>query len=495
MSELQRIRRSYSNTLLSDGLPVAEVIVLALFSLTTVLYEPAIAGLAFGVFSLLFAFAIAEGRTLHIAMLGGIYYLFRFNLIEVASPFRSLSDLIFVLSGVAVLVLLVRNKARLRFYDWIFFAWALYALALGQLRSIPLLPTIIQLRAMLAIYPLFILIRELGFGASAKRATLGLRFYELLAWWLFAQAFMEKASSKILFTTAFTRFTAISETNWPRVYGWAANPNSLGAVCVLLIALGVLLAAYGWRTQSLDRSLALYFSTLVLSVSRSALWGLAVFVAVIAIFKGIELLRGRDIWQLVRRPFTVGLATALIAVTLGMVTPLVMEALADGSAGFGIFGRFITDEDELDKSVNTGRLFSLRTAVELATTDASTLALGNGPATYGSAGSAFWLPPHYETYGVPEGFYADFFYGMMLVEMGLLGSVLYLGGLLAVFWSNRTMPRSWRLGIAALFALWCLFYNVTEIHMVFLLIMLLGGVPIPRPDLGQPDPQERPLAA
>lgn len=470
-----------AHRLFGGPLPTAEIVVLAAFAVASVAPSLLVAQLALAIFVILFVFAVAERRVVDIALLAGTYFVFRFNLIETAREFRYVSDLISAASIAAVVALLVTRRGRLRWYDGLFIVLGLYGLGLAFVRDVPLTPALVQVRALLGVYPLFMLVRELGFSGVGVRRVAALAFYEFFAWALFVQAFIEKATEKLLFTTAFVRETPISFTNWPRVYGWTANPNSLGALCVLLIALGILLAAWGFRGRWLTRGLSLYFGTLVLSVSRSAMWGLIAFLAIVLFQRTFEGAKRRDIWRVVRRPFAVGLAAALLAVSLSVVIPVVTQAVGWTGEGFSIFGRFVTGDDEVQSSIKGGRLFSLRTGLAIATRGIGDLAFGQGPATYGSAGSKFWTPPLYEQYDIPEGFYADMFGVMMLVEVGVVGLVLLVGGLVGLAWSNSAMPRSWRIGIGALLTIWSLFYNVPEITMLYFPILVFLGVRVDRP--------------
>lgn len=454
---------------------------MALFAVVSIWQIHVISAAVFALFVVVLVFAVLERRVVDIMLLAGVYFVFRFHLIESAPDFRYVADMITLVSGAAVLYLLASRRARLKWYDGLFVAWGVYALALALFRDVPLMPAIIQVRALLGVYPLFVLIRELGFEGAGARRVAGLAFYEFFAWALFVQAFIEKASGKVAFMTSFVRWTSISVTNWPRVYGWTANPNSLGALCVLLIALGVLLGAWGFNGRWLRTGLALYFATLVLSVSRSAMWGLLVFLGIVLAQRVFEGLARRDIVRLLARPFAIGLACAVLAIALSIAIPKINQALDSGNGGFGIFGRFVTGDEEVESSIKGGRLFSLRTGLEIATQGAGDLVLGQGPATYGSAGSNFWESPLYEPYDIPEGFYADMFGVMMLVEVGLLGLGLFIAGIVGVAWSNRSMPVAWRLGIGSLLALWSLFYNVPELTMLYFPILVLLGVPLPRP--------------
>jgi hypothetical protein len=481
LDELQRIRRAWAHRLFDGPLPLLEMAMVIAFAIASVSELYAVAALAFAVFVLVFIFAVAERRVIDIVLLAGVYYVFRFNLIEAVPPYRYLTDVISIVSALGVLTLLVTRKGRLRWYDGLFAAWGAYALVLALARDVPLTPAIVQIRAMLGVYPLFVLVREIGFEGTASRHRAALTFYGFFAWALFLQAFVEKVSGKLVLTTAFVKWTSISYTNWPRVYGWTANPNSLGALCVLLIALGILLAAWGHRGRWLNTGLALYFGTLVLSVSRSAMWGLIVFLAVVLFQHTFEGMGRREIVRFVVRPFAVGLAVAFLAILLSIAIPALSQSLDTRDDGFGVFGRFVTGGEEVDSSRRGGRIFSLTTGLAIATRGAGDMLFGQGPATYGSAGSNFWESPLYDAYGIPENFYADMFPVMMLVEVGIIGLLMYVAGLVGLARANSGMPLTWRLGIGALLALWCLFYNVPEITMLYFPILVFLGVPMSRP--------------
>lgn len=477
--------RTWTDRLFGRRWPIAEIAVLVAFMVASVVETPIVVALAFALFIELFIIAVVQRRSIDIALLAGLYYVFRFNLIAASPEFRYGTDLITVVGAGMVLLLLLGRSARLRWYDWVFIAFGVYSVGIGVIRDVPVTPLLVQLRALLGVYPVFVLVRELGFQRAGDRATAALAFYHLFAWALLAQAFIEKASGKLLFMTSFVRLGGISFTNWPRVYGWTANPNSLGALCVLLIGVGLLLAAWGFRGRWLSSGVTLYFATLMLSVSRSALWGLLVLLAIFLFRPAFEGTARRVIGVFAAKRFAIGAAIAVAAIILSVVVPLILPRLIPSmygaEEGFGIYGRFITGEDEVEGSMKGGRLFSLRTGLTIATRGVDDLLIGQGPATYGSAGSNFWESPLYKPFDIPEGFYADMFMVMMVVEVGLIGLGLFALGLVGLLRSNDGMPLAWRIGILSVLTLWCLFYNVPELAMLFFPILVLMGIPLGRP--------------
>lgn len=483
--EFARVWGVWTDRLFGHRWPVAEIAVLVAFMLASVAESPVVVALAFALFIELFVLAVIQRRSADIALLAGLYFVFRFNLIAASPEFRYGTDLITLVTAGMSLVLLARRSARLRWYDWIFVAFGVYSAAIGVIRDVPITPLLVQLRALLGVYPVFVLVREIGFESARDRIGAALTFYHLFAWSLLIQAFIEKASGKLLFMTAFVRLGGISFTNWPRVYGWTANPNSLGALCVLLIGVGLLLMAWGFKGRWLSMGITLYFATLMLSVSRSALWGLLVVLAIILFRPTFEGAARRAIGVFAAKRFAIGGAIAVAAIVASLIVPLVMpffvSSVEGADEGFSIYERFITGEEEVEGSMKGGRLFSLRTGLTIATRGVDDLLVGQGPATYGSAGSNFWESPLYETYDIPEGFYADMFMVMMVVEVGLVGLGLFVLGLVGLLRDNRGMPIAWRIAILAVLTLWCLFYNVPELAMLFFPILLLMGVPLGRP--------------
>jgi len=474
---LDEIRNRYSRWLFDGPLPAVEIAFLGVFSFLAIFHSLAFSALTFAVFALVIAFAVAERRVTDLALLSVTYYVFRFQLIESSLPFKYLSDVLFLLGAVGVIWLLLTHRARLRSYDYLFGAWAVFAFVVSQMRGVPIIPSVIQMRALLAVYPLMVFMREVGFDARPDRHAAAVRFGEFCAWWIFGQAVLEKVTGKLVLPTLFVSETCISRTNFPRVYGWISNPNSLGALCVLMIALVLLYQSRGGDPKISRRVIFALTATLALSVSRSAAIGLVVFFGLLFFAGGLPRLDVRSLRALLARPVAAGIALAVVVTLLGTVVPRMINAAFSGDTGLSMFERFITDDEEIEGSMIGGRLFSLRTGLDIATSDVPTFFIGSGLATFGSAGSNFWESPLYEPYGIPEGFYADLFYGMMLVEVGLVGLLLYVGGVVVMAFSSRGIPFAWRMGVLSLFLIWNIFYNVAEIHSVFsVMIISLGCI-------------------
>lgn len=444
-----------------------------------------VASAEFGIFVFmgylcLLALALAYRRATETVFLLAMYYLTRFQLALGFDTFRYVSDVIVVFALIALLVDIARGRARVRWWDWLAAGVLAWMVGVSLMRGIPLGPVAIQVRALFALYPVYVLLRERGFASDPSERAVPMLYYTVAVWWLALGAFWEKVFNKQLLPTLFVQETVISVTNWPRVYGWPANPNSLGAASALLIIAGIAFLAKGWPRERLGIPMALLAATLTLTVSRSAFWGLAVFVLALVIFKGLGGLPRRDALLFLGRWIAIGIAVALVAILLGRFVPSVVASMRPG-AGFDVFGRFITGEDELEQSQQGGRLFSLKTALSIVTDSPGDFVVGQGLATYGSSGSRFWESPLATRFDLPEKFYSDFQYGTLWVETGIIGLLGFLGLIACVAWGNRGAPLPVRLSLLAITYLWFLFYNVPEIQGVWFLVLLVMGTSITAP--------------
>jgi O-antigen ligase len=92
---------------------------------------------------------------------------------------------------------------------------------------------------------------------------------------------------------------------------------------------------------------------------------------------------------------------------------------------------------------------------------------GTGFGTYGSAASLISSPEIYKTYNIFKNFYADNQYICILVETGIVGTIIALSFLISLFILYR---KNYFVIIMFIIILWTgLFYNVFEIQIISLL--------------------------
>lgn len=425
--------------------------------------------------------ALVSGRTVEALVLLGAYYLVRFPLVATWPPSTYVGDWFSFLALALVAVGVIRGGMRARWFDWVALGLGVWLLGWAILGPphVPATPALVQLRAMFGLYPVYIYFRETGFP-DFPRLSGQVRVYTLVTVAAVAlTAAFEKISHKAVGAAASVRVDALSgglgPNNFPRVYGLTGNPNTLGAVCVLVAVLVLVLLA----RRALSRGEAwlaggALMMTILLTVSRSAALAWLTVLAAVLVFGGLGPRLPR--WSAVRTlgiSALIGLALAVpvTALSLAIPAPAVSRGTGDDLL---VFTRFFVGGEEVGRSVQEGRLYTMRTAARVVAADPGVAATGSGLGTFGGAGSQFWRPPLYDRFGISSGFNSDLMYGTLLIETGLPGMIV-LALIVVMLVRAGPGPRAVRWGLLAVFAIWGLFYNVFEMHAVFFLWTLAAG--------------------
>ncbi len=117
-------------------------------------------------------------------------------------------------------------------------------------------------------------------------------------------------------------------------------------------------------------------------------------------------------------------------------------------------------EEERTHSAADGRFYSLKTGLKIFREHP---VLGTGFGTYGSAASRNYDTYIDEQYDLPNSFYSDNEYIVVLVETGIVGTVLFALFLLSILWHYR---RDYAKICACVLIGWFgLFYNIFEVQI------------------------------
>lgn len=433
--------------------------------------------------------AIIGQRGLDFSILFLFYLIFRFNLIDSNILFRYGTDMIAAVIVLYLATLILRKKAKVKWFDLVVIFYGLFYLGWSLFNGVPILPTFIELRALFVLYPAYWFIRELDKEYTGK--TYSIVFLTKTMAWLFAiQAIIEKLTEKEILSTVWLKIRAdgLSVTNFPRVYGWTANPNSLGAVCVLSLILIVYLIFIGVNKKKLFMPSILFSVVLFLTISRSAWLGLVLVLGFMYFNKEISYSKRKEFLKFLIKSIVIGFAIGLVVVQVAKLEPkkLVKDVFQKkaGHKSTQAYSRLTSfvGEKEMESSASGGRLFYARKAIEISTDKVTNTLFGTGLATFGTSGSFFWNPPQYSKYGLPtkRKFYSDSFYLALLVEQGILGVFLFFIFTLAVLFYNRKKPWIIRGSVFLLFYFLSLFYNVIELQFLWFSILLLGGTTLLR---------------
>lgn len=422
--------------------------------------------------------AIYTRNSINLAFLLFAYFVLRFNLIEANGLFRYISDVV----ALFALFFLVREVALkrvfLRWFDYGFAVFAVIFLVISKLNGVPVLPALIQIRALFVIYPVYIYFREVGFPDFRSKAAHFDSYFKIIAWWLFLQAIIEKTTNKTILPTLYVQYNFIADTNYARVYGWASNPNSLGAIAILLMVLAVYLIMKNLsERKKLLTHVSLLAAILFLTVSRSAILSLIFLFGFLWMFRNIDAANITKAMKFLSGALGRGLVIAAVVIVAAMFIPKVLNIYFYGYTEEKTLKRLITfvQKKEIASSAVGGRLYNAKLALQISTESPKNFLIGTGLATFGGSGGQFWSPPSYKKHKLPPWFYSDLFYATLLVEMGILGLLLFMILLTFVFLSNQNLSWPVKGSIMAMFYFWCFFYNVVEIQSVYYLVLLFGA--------------------
>jgi hypothetical protein len=425
--------------------------------------------------------ALVGERTVDAAVLLGAYYLVRFPLVAQFPAATWVGDWFSLVTLVLVAVGLAQGRFRVRWFDWTALGLAAAVLAWSLLGAhVPPVPALVQVRAMLGLYPVYVFFREAGFS-DFERLAGNARTYLLVAVaGIAVVAAAEKIGHKVLGAVATVRADALAGSlgpnNFPRAYGLTGNPNTLGAVAVLLTVLVLVAFARGalgrWDAYPALGALAM---TIVLTVSRSAALGFVVMVVALAVLGGLgPRLPGMRALSMLGIGALLGLAMAAVVVAASLGAPPPSGVAGGTGNDLLVYTRFFVGGEEVGRSAQEGRLYTIKTAGRILAERPAVAVVGDGLGTFGGSGSKTWRPPLYDRFGIATGFNSDFMYGTLLIETGLIALVAFLVVVFAIVRAGPG-PSAVRWGLLGVFALWGLFYNVFEMHVVFYLWLLTAG--------------------
>lgn len=380
----------------------------------------------------------------------------------------------------------LREKFRLTFLpqDFFFLLFLLVgAINTVIVQNVGLMPFVFQVRAIGIYYILYFVLRTCRFERG--RVSVFLRTLQAVALLLSAFGVVEKIFSKtVLFPLEWAK-DIIYASNYARVYSLMQNPNTFGLFLTLLFFFTAFcFLHYGIRTHALVYGVLL--GALLLSMSRSSMLAFSVGMVLLL---GYLLLRRRDVFsfqRLLALVLALGVALVVYRGSLDFSVKymeyrmeqdssqsdsdepenpkdaLIKRPVAQDALGVEASDRMenTLTETEREQSFVDGRFFSLKKGFEIFK---SYPVLGTGFGTFGSAASRNYETYLDEKYDIPETFYSDNEYIVILVETGAVGTLLFAAFLLSVFWCYRRNYA--KLFLCILIGWFGLFYNIFEVQI------------------------------
>ncbi|WP_106496130.1 O-antigen ligase family protein [Lentibacillus sp. Marseille-P4043] len=415
-----------------------------------------------------------------------IYFPFRPFLTEINDGLKLAGDIGIIVLFVRVLYEAVKQKDyksifTLQWYEWAYLLFCVVGAISALSTGVTLIAIIFQLRKFLMLYLLFYGVKRLSWEKYEIMRLL--KLITGVAAILSLHGFVEKLSQRQWLLPKAWMEQFISPTNFERIYGLLGNPNSMGLfMFVSMVASVVLLRMTKEKRWYIP--LVLSFGTFLLTYSRGSWIGLVVStIAILLIARNKELVKQVVIACLA--------GYVLVFLPINYADQLIFNALDDDTqkkymeegGGNSLGDRFSSsfDEEQLDRSLNTGRIFFIKKGFGILMDHP---VIGTGFGTFGDSAALVYSSPIYDDYGLEDiyyymgkDFYSDNQYIQIIVQTGIVGTLLFAVFLLNMvyrIWTTRkTYPNL--ANVAIMFWLFiCIVgvvYNVWE-NQVFPIIFL-----------------------
>ena len=368
-----------------------------------------------------------------------------------------------------------RFKIKFKIYDYFYILFILAGLLSSIINNVSLLAIMLHVRSFITMYLLFYMLRNSNYKIDFYKNCLKILMIDLSILTLIGIG--EHITGKILFFP-YEWFVGIKyASNLTRMYTLLHSPNTFGYFAVMVIALYMYLYK-NIKNKNWIFLLVLFFLGILLTQSRSSqialvivlcYWVvnlvkshdrktiaklLVIFILAVSLYQGSNFVRGLFLKSDMYKQFTEKNSD-------------VLDNIQNNSQK--INNRWdIIDNKDVFFSMREGRLFNIVLGFKIWETEP---VLGTGFATYGTAGSSVVVPKLYKKYKLEDDFYSDNQYIAIIVESGLIGTILFLMFLLGLIYEYRS--NKYKLMIISLLLLICLFYNVFELAVLMTLFYLI----------------------
>lgn len=381
-----------------------------------------------------------------------IYFPVRPFLVEVNDGLKLAGDIGIIVLLFRVLTIAVKERNypsifKLEWYEWAYLLFCIIGAISALFTGVTIAAIIFQLRKFLMMYLLYYGMKRLPWE---KRDIFPiLKLVAGMAIFLSIHGYIEKLSQRQWLLPQAWMEQFISPTNAERIYGLIGNPNSLALFMIIAIVSSLVLLLYT-KERRWYFPLVISVGTLLLTMSRGALLGLLIAgIVFFIVSRKASLLKPVLIsaftgFFLVFIPISI--SDSWIANVMEVEQNEGTETENDKDGNRSIIGKRIKiDEETVELSSNTGRLFYVKKGLEIFK---DYPVIGTGFGTFGDSATLVYSSPIYEDYGLANiydyrdkgGFYSDNQYIQIIVQTGSVGVLLFAVFLLNLayrFWKTK----------------------------------------------------------
>jgi putative inorganic carbon (hco3(-)) transporter len=369
---------------------------------------------------------------------------------------------------------LIKNKFKIKLnssdiYYGIFLALAFISSIV--INHVGIKSYIIQTRSIFVYYILYFMLRHTHLSVDFYKGFSKVIFYNTTI--LVSLSVVEKITNKLVFFPYHWAKSIEYADNFARIYGTFNNPNTFAAYLLF----STIIMFYLERVMAIKINKGFYvlsITGIILTASRSTMISLGAFLLIsILIFKSLDVVKNFGVTIII---------SILMFFCINNLNRVYTENFMDNESkipisiknGNSVVNRFgeLADDVIISQSKNDGRVFSILKGIEIFKQHPI---LGTGFGTYGDAASLIIPPKQYSIYGIREDFYADNEYIKVLVETGLLGSIVY--GLFLLSIINKNKHNKLKLLATFILGFIGMFYNIFEVQILSFLYWTLLTLP------------------
>lgn len=391
-----------------------------------------------------------------------------------------------------LLLVLINNKFKLnlKLYDYFFIGFIIIGFFSCLLNSVSFLSFALQARSIGTMYALFYVIRNINIEKNDYKTIVNVLMSVNIVIIIFA--ILEFFTDKTLFFPKIWAENINFVSNFERTYSLMDNPNTFGIFTFMVMFL-VYFANKDSFSKKYFGYYILSFLGIILSASRSTLLVVCLFI----LFLIYESIKKRScynlLWFVILIVLSFGIVYSFEKIKLKMEIMNSTEIpnkkpngnssdrVSDGdindnivkpiTPGFTLLDRIkeTTSGTTAANSKVNGRLYIIKKGLVIFKDYPM---IGTGFGTFGSAASKMITPDIYSKYNLSSNFYSDNEYIKVVVETGIIGTIIFGLFILSLFYEFFKTKSYYKLFIFIVFLFIGMFYNVFEMQVMCYVLYL-----------------------
>lgn len=391
-----------------------------------------------------------------------------------------------------LLLVLIKNKFKLnlKLYDYFFIGFIIIGFLSCVINSVSLLAFALQARSIGTMYALFYVIRNINIEKNDYKTIVNVLMSVNIVIIIFA--ILEFFTDKTLFFPKIWAENINFVSNFERTYSLMDNPNTFGIFTFMVMFL-VYFANKDSFSKKYFGYYILSFLGIILSASRSTLLVVCLFI----LFLIYESIKKRScynlLWFVILIVLSFGIVYSFEKIKLKMEIMNSTEipnkkpngnssdCVSDGdindnivkpiTPGFTLLDRIkeTTSGTTAANSKVNGRLYIIKKGLVIFK---DYPLIGTGFGTFGSAASKMITPDIYSKYNLSSNFYSDNEYIKVVVETGIIGTIIFGLFILSLFYEFFKTKSYYKLFIFIVFLFIGMFYNVFEMQVMCYVLYL-----------------------